>query len=155
MQTSICVTVITAFLSGLVTFFISTYFYVRHESRKEELALLKENMDNRHGLTPGGNAEVKTRFFQALNAVFAPFHHSKQVIEALQDFKTHKNRASDNVTQFIRRMSQDLKIDTSYLEDGFLTSHLLRVRNHAENITSGLRLTLPHTTPALKNGTRI
>ncbi len=119
MQTPILVTVLAALLSGLVTFFISTYFYVRHERRKEKMAVLKEIMGNRHGLTAGGNAEAKVRFFQALNATFAVFHDSKPVVEALQDFKTHKNQTSDNVTQLIRRMSQDLKIDTSYLEDSF------------------------------------
>jgi len=118
-QTPIWVTILVALLSGLVTFFISTYFYVRHERRKEKLSVLKEIMGNRHGLTPVGNAEAKARFFQALNAAFAVFHDSKQVVEALQDFKKHKNRASDNVTQLIRRMSQDLRIDTSYLEDDF------------------------------------
>lgn len=119
MQTPIWVTILTALLSGLLTLFISTYFYVRHEQRKEKLSVLKELMGNRHGLTPAGNAEAKARFFQTLNAAFAVFHDSKPVVEALQDFKKHKNRASDNVTQLLRCMSRDLKIDTSYLEDDF------------------------------------
>jgi len=76
-------------------------------------------MGNRHGLTPVGNAEAKARFFQALNTAFAVFNDSKPVVEALQDFKKHKGHASNNVTQLLRRMSQDLKIDTSYLEDDF------------------------------------
>jgi hypothetical protein len=118
-QTPIWVIILTALLSGLLTFFVSTYFYIRHERRKEKLSVLKEIMGNRHGLTPDGNAEAKARFFQALNGAFAVFHDSKQVVEALQDFKKHENRASDNVTQLIRRMSEDLKIDTSYLEDRF------------------------------------
>ena len=119
MQTPIWITILTALLSGLITFFISTYFYIRHERRKEKLSVLKEIMGNRHGLTPAGNVEAKARFFQALNSAFAAFHDSKPVVEALQDFKKHENRSSDNVTQLIRRMSEDLKIDTSYLEDHF------------------------------------
>jgi hypothetical protein len=103
----------------LVTFYVSTCFYIRHERRKEKLSVLKEIMGNRHGLTPSGGAEAKARFFQALNASFAVFHDSKQVVEALHDFKKYKDRASDNVTQLIRRMSQDLKIDTGYLGDDF------------------------------------
>ena len=119
METPIWVMILTALLSGLVTFFISTHFYVRHERRKEKLSVLKEIMGNRHGLTPAGNAEAKARFFQALNSAFAVFHDSKAVVEALQDFKKCKNRSADNVTQLIRRMSEDLTIDTSYLEDSF------------------------------------
>jgi hypothetical protein len=118
-QTSIWITILAALLSGLVTFFVSTYFYVRHEGRKEKLSVLKEIMGNRHGLTPAGNADAKARFFQALNAAFAVFHDSKQVVQALQDFKKYKNRAPDNVTQLIRCMSHDLKINTSYLDDDF------------------------------------
>lgn len=119
MQTPIWLTILTALISGLVTLLVSTYFYVRHERRKEKLSILREIMGNRHGLVPAGNAEAKARFFQALNSAFAVFHGSKAVVEALHDFKKHKNRSSDNVTQLIRRMSEDLKIDTSYLEDSF------------------------------------
>lgn len=119
MQTPVWLTILAALGSGLITFIISTCFYVRHEYRKEKLTVLKEIMGNRHGLTPAGNADANGRFFQALNTAFAVFHDSKPVVEALQDFKRHKNRTSDNVTQLIRRMSEDLKIDTSYLDDDF------------------------------------
>ena len=119
MQTPIWVTILAALLSGLVTYFISTCFYVRHERRKEKFSVLKEIMGNRHGLTPAGNADANGRFFQALNASFAVFHDSKPVVKALQDFKRRKNRTSDNVTQLIRRMSEDLKIDASFLDDDF------------------------------------
>ncbi len=119
MQVPVWVTILAALLSGLVTFLVSTCFYVRHERRREKLSVLKEIMGNRHGLTPAGSADANGRFFQALNTVFAVFHDSKPVVEALQDFKKHNNRSSDNVTQLIRRMSQDLKIDTTYLDDDF------------------------------------
>lgn len=119
MGTPIWVTIVAALLSGIVTFVISTSFYVRHERRKEKLSILKEIMGNRHGLTIAGNADANGRFFQALNASFAAFHDSKAVVTALQDFKKHGNRAGDNVTQLIRRMSEDLKIDTSFLDDDF------------------------------------
>jgi hypothetical protein len=118
-QTPIWLTILAALVSGLITFFVSTWFYVRHERRKEKLLILREIMGNRHGLVPDGNTEAKARFFQALNSAFAVFHKSKSVVKALQDFKTHKNRSADNVTQLIRRMSEDLNIDTSYLDDSF------------------------------------
>jgi len=85
---------LSALLSVLLTWVLSTWWQMRQERRKEKLTLLREIMGNRHGLIPG-------------------------VIEALQNFKKHKNRTADNVTQLIRRMSEDLKIDTSYLQDAF------------------------------------
>ena len=110
---------LSALLSVLLTWVLSTWWQTRQERRKEKLALLREIMGNRHGLAPGGGAEANARFFQALNSAFAVFHDSKEVIEALQNFKRHKNRTADNVTQLIRRMSEDLKIDTTYLQDAF------------------------------------
>ena len=109
----------SSFFSGLAAYGISTYFYVRHERRKEKLLLLREIMGNRHGLTPGGNAEANAKFFETLNSAFAVFHDSSDVVKALHDFKKHKTRSADNVTQLIREISKDLKIDTSYLEDSF------------------------------------
>lgn len=119
MATPIWPTIVAGLLSGLITFFVSTCFYMRHERRKEKLAILKDIMSNRHGLTPNGDRDAKARFFQTLNATFAVFHDSKPVIEALEDFKRYPNRAADNTTQLIRRMSQDLGIDTGFLEDSF------------------------------------
>ena len=111
--------IVSSLFSGLVAYGISTYFYAKHEQRKEKLSILREIMGNRHGLTLAGNAEANAKFFQALNSAFAVFHDSKPVVKALQDFKRHKGRSADNVTQLIREMSKDLKIDTSYLEDSF------------------------------------
>ncbi|VAW16772.1 hypothetical protein MNBD_BACTEROID05-1161, partial [hydrothermal vent metagenome] len=73
MEAPIWPTIIASLFSGLIAYAISTYFYVRHERRKEKLAILRELMGNRHGLTPGGNTEANARFFQALNATFAVF----------------------------------------------------------------------------------
>jgi hypothetical protein len=117
--TPIWVTFLAAVISGLFTFLVSTWFYMRHERRKEKLSILKEIMGNRHGISANGDAAAKARFFQALNTTYAVFHDSQPVIQALGDFKIHSNRAGDNVTQLIRRMSHDLGIDTSYLADEF------------------------------------
>ena len=119
MQTPIWVIILASLLSGLVTFFISTCFYIRYERKKEKLFVLKEIMGNRHGLTPAGDADAKARFFQALNASFTVFHDSKQVIEALHNCKRHPDQTAANVTQLIRSMCENLKIDTSRLKDNF------------------------------------
>ena len=119
METPIWPTIVAGLLSGLITFVISTYFYLRQERRKEKLALLRDVMANRHGLTSNPDPEAERRIFQALNAAFATFHDCKPVIEAIQNFKRHPTRASDNTTQLIRSMCKDLKIDTTFLEDSF------------------------------------
>lgn len=118
-ETQIWPMIASSLFSGLAAYGISTYFYMRHECRKEKLSILREIMGNRHGLTSAGSAEANARFFQALNSAFSVYHSSKSVVKALQDFKKHKGRTADNVTQLIREMSKDLKIDTSYLEDSF------------------------------------
>jgi hypothetical protein len=110
---------LSGLLSALLASLVTTFINVRQERRKAKLALLVEIMGNRHGLTPGGGAEANARFLQALNCVFAVFHDSREVVFALQDFKKFPQRAGDNVTQLIRRMSHDLKIDASFLEDSF------------------------------------
>jgi len=51
---TIWITIISSLLSGLIVFFISTYFYMRHERRKEKLAVLRQLMGNRHGLITNG-----------------------------------------------------------------------------------------------------
>lgn len=105
--------------SGGLAYAASTYCYLRYERRKEKLAILRALMGARHGLTPRGSAEAKERFLDALNSAFAVFHDSPSVVRALQDFKKHTGRSSDNVTQLLRRISEELKIDTRYLEDDF------------------------------------
>ena len=124
METQIWAKLVAGLFSGLVTFAVSTYVY----RRKDKLALLKEVMANRHGLTPNGDPVAQARFFQALNAAFAIFYDSRPVLEAVRGFKRHPNRASDNTTQLIRRMSKDLGIDASFLEDAFFAEPFIPAR---------------------------
>ena len=72
-------------------------------------------------LVPNGDNEVNREFFRALNEAFAVFEKSKKVIEAIKAFKVHSDKASDNVTLLAREICNDLKIDTSFLEDDFFS----------------------------------
>lgn len=122
MENPVWLTVLISLFSGFAAYAVSTYFYIHYERRKEKLSVLRAIMANRYGLTSAGRSEASGKFFQALNEAFAVFHNSRPVIEALKDFSQHKFRTADNVTQLIRRMSEDLKIDTSYLEDDFFNT---------------------------------
>jgi hypothetical protein len=119
MTSSFWIPIAGTLCSGVAVFVLSTYFHSRRERRKEKFDVLGRIMGNRHGLVANGNAEAKARFFETLNTVFVAFHDSKGVLAALQDFKTHKGRSADNVTQLIRRMSEDLGVDVSSLSDDF------------------------------------
>jgi len=119
MQTPIWLTILLSLFSGIAAYAVSTYVYLRNERRKQKLRIFEELLGNRHGLTLAGGTEAHDRFIRALNASFAIFYQSKSVVEAIQDFKKYKERTADNVTQLLRSISEDLKIDTSYLDDDF------------------------------------
>jgi len=108
-----------ALVSGLVVFGVSAYYQHRREVRKEKLAVLGALMGNRHGLTAAGGDEAKTRFFEALNSTYVVFHKSPSVVEALNNFKKNKGQTGANVTGLLRRMLENLKVDTSDLDDSF------------------------------------
>ena len=119
MQVPIWLTVILTLASGLVTFFISTWFYVRYEERKQKLDVFRGLMANRHGLIEGPDPDVKREFFKSLNEAFVVFGRSPEVMETILNFKVHKNRASDNFTLLARAICADLKIPDSTLKDEF------------------------------------
>lgn len=110
---------LSAIVSGLVVFGVSACYQHRREVRKEKLAALGALMGNRHGLTGAGGNEAKTRFIEALNSAYVVFHKSPSVVEALNKFKKNKSQTGANVTCLLRKMLEDLKIDTSDLDDSF------------------------------------
>jgi hypothetical protein len=122
MTQSLWIPIAGTLCSGVAVFILSTYFHSRRERRKEKFDVLGRIMGNRHGLVVNGSTEANARFFEALNTVFVVFHDSKSVLAALQDFKIHKGRAPDNVTQLIRRMCENLGVDVSSLSDDFFDS---------------------------------
>jgi hypothetical protein len=126
-------TLVAGLFSGFVTFVVSTWVYMRRDRRKDKLALLREVMSNRHGLTPDGDTDARARFFQALNGAFAIFYDSRPVLEAVRDFRRHPSRAADNTTQLIRSMCKDLGIDTSFLEDAFFDEPFIAARGTRRN----------------------
>jgi hypothetical protein len=119
MQVSIWITILSSLASGLFTFAISTWFYVRHEERKQKLEVFRSLMGNRHGLTEQPDPEAKREFFKALNEAFVVFGKSPDVLTAIMNFKTYPHRASDNFTMLARSICSDLKIPDSTIKDEF------------------------------------
>lgn len=119
MQVSIWITLISSLVSGLVTFAVSTWFYVRHEERKQKLEVFRSLMGNRHGLTENPDPDVKREFFKALNEAFVVFGESQDILKAVMNFKICPNRAGDNFTLLAREICSDLKIPDSTIKDEF------------------------------------
>lgn len=119
MQVPVWLTVLSSLASGLVTFSISTWFYIRHEERKQKLEVFRGLMGTRHGLVEKADPETNREFFKFLNEAFVVFGKSPCVIESIKNFKTHPNRVSDNFTILARSICMDLKIPDSTLKDEF------------------------------------
>jgi|TARA_B100000700_G_scaffold309692_1_gene389217 hypothetical protein len=119
MEVSIWVTIGSSLLSGLATFAISTYFYIRHEERKQKIEVFRKLMGNRHGLTNNPDETAKTKFFEALNETFVVFGKSEKVLEAINGFNKNPGRDSDNVTLLARAICKDLSIKERDFSDEF------------------------------------
>ncbi len=122
MEAPIWLAALSSLASGLVTFVISTRFYVRHEERKQKLEVFRGLMGTRHGLVENVDPVINREFFRFLNEAYVVFGMSSCVIDAIKSFKTHPQRTSDNFTILARSMSKDLKIRDSILKDEFFNS---------------------------------
>lgn len=118
-ETLIWTPFLSAVVSGLVVLGVSACYQHRRETRKEKLSILGSLMGNRHGLTEAGSEDSKARFIEALNSAYVIYHKSKPVVDAMSSFKRSKGQARNNVTLLLRRMMEDLGIDTSDLNDSF------------------------------------
>ena len=119
MQVPIWLTIITSLTSGLITYCISTWFYVRHEDRKQKLEVFRNLMGNRHGIIKDPDANVQREFFKALNEAFVVFGKSPEVLWAIMNFKTHPDKASENFISLARAICSDLKIPDATIKDEF------------------------------------
>ncbi len=122
MSLPIWVTFISSILSGLITFFISTYFHLRQEERKQKLALFRGIMGTRHGIVKNADHETKREFYKYLNEAFAVFGKSPEVLKAIINFKIYPTRTSDNFTLLAREICKDLKIPDASIKDDFFNT---------------------------------
>ncbi len=134
MEVSILVTVISSLLSGLMTFAISTCFYIRHEERKQRIEVFRKLMGNRHGLTDNPDPTAKSKFFEALNEAFVVFGKSNQVLEAINNFRNYPERAGDNVVLLARAICKDLDIKDSIFNDSFFDTPFIPSSSKYKNL---------------------
>ena len=91
MQVPVWLTVLLSLASGLVTFSVSTWFYIYYEERKQKLEVFRALMGSRHGLVESADPEVKRKFFMFLNEAFVVFGKSPCIIECLKNFKNFEH----------------------------------------------------------------
>jgi hypothetical protein len=117
----ITVTIIASSISGIVGVIISTFFYIRHERRKDKIETLKRFMGNRYDL-------VGDEFSRAINEVFVVFKGSPKVMKALSAYHekvTANNGSEDELIKLFKAMCNDVGL--SYIE--FNDSFFLRPFN--------------------------
>ncbi len=116
------IVVISSLLSGLIGVGVSTWFFVRHERRKQKFEVLRKIVGTRFALTQKTNPASKAEFFSALNEVVILFHKDKDVITALHTLHRElkvPNRLDDNLVTLFKAMCANLNIKNGGLNDEF------------------------------------
>ena len=122
MANSLWLTILPSVLSGLLGVIISTYYYRRNEKRKLKQDTLRKLLAYRHVGVPGSTEMARESFFAALNDVFAVFHDSREVIQALQTLHAELKRPErlrDHLIRLFKRIFKDLSIDLEGVNDSF------------------------------------
>ncbi|EPS3402314.1 DUF6680 family protein, partial [Vibrio vulnificus] len=118
----ITVTIIASLLSGLIGVGISTWYYHRHEKRKQKYEVLRQMVGSRYALTERAGPEASVAFFSSINEVSVLFHDRPKVIEALKIMHREigtPDRMQDNLTSLFKEMCVDLGIGNGGLNDEF------------------------------------
>ncbi len=111
----ICVTVGSSLLSGVIGVLVSTFFYIRHEKRKDKLETLRRFMGNRYNLTGD-------EFSRALNEIFVVFKGSTSVMNALFSYHqavTSRQRSEDELIRLFKAMCDDVNLSYNEFNDSF------------------------------------
>ena len=101
---------------------IFTWYYHRHEKRKQQFEVLRKLGGSRYALTENTTQEVKVQFFSALNEVVILYHEHPDVIKALQNMHRElkiSDRLHDNLVTLFKAMCKVLKISNNGLNDEF------------------------------------
>lgn len=119
---STAITILSSLISGLIGVSISTFYYRRHEKRKQKFEVLRKIVGTRFALTQNTTNEAKVAFFSALNEVVILFYDNPHVITALHNM--HKelnvpNRLHDNLVSLFKAICKDLNISDAGLNDEF------------------------------------
>jgi len=111
----IVVTIAASLTSGVVGVAISTFFYIRHERRKDKLDTLRRFSGNRFDL-------VGDEFSRALNEVFVVFEKSRKVMHALSAYHqqvTAQQSSEDELIYLFKVMCDDAGLSYREFNDSF------------------------------------
>jgi len=124
--TAISVTIVSSLLSGLISVFITTYYYRRYDRKKMKFDILRRLAGSRYCLVPDSNESSKKEFFEALNEVFIVFHDDEKVLNTLEIFHKELNiagifsdSANNNLVKLFRAIIRNLGIEYKTLTDEF------------------------------------
>lgn len=118
----ITITIISSLLSGIMGVGVSTWYYRRHEKRKQQFEVLRKIVGTRFALTENTTPEAKVQFFSALNEVVILYHENQDVIKALHNLHRElkvPNRLHDNLVSLFKEMCKVLDMKESGLNDEF------------------------------------
>lgn len=118
----VTITIISSLLSGIIGVGISTWYYRRHEMRKQQFEVLRKIVGTRFALTENTTPEAKVYFFSALNEVVVLYHDHPEVITALHNLHRELNvpdRLHDNLVSLFKKMCEVLGMKKSGLNDEF------------------------------------
>ena len=115
-------TIISSLLSGIIGVGISTWYYRRHEKRKQQFEVLRKLVGTRFALTEKATSEAKVQFFSALNEVVVLYHDNPDVIKALHNLHRElkvPDRLHDNLVSLFKEMCKVLNLKDNGLNDEF------------------------------------
>jgi len=118
----VTITIISSLISGVIGVGISTWYYRRHEKRKQQFEVLRKIVGTRFALTENTTPEAKVQFFSALNEVVVLYHEHPEVIDALHNLHRElkvPDRLHDNLVSLFKKMCKVLGIKDNGLNDEF------------------------------------
>ena len=123
---SIWLIIIAALFSGLIgailSSFLSSDLYQRHEKPKQKLDTLRRLWGNRFAIAEGQESKAehaREEFFIALNEAVVVFHDSPSVIDALDKYR--ENNSMDNLVRLFKAMCKNLEVSYELNDSFFLT----------------------------------
>ncbi len=117
---SISVTVIASMLSGIVSTFLTVWYYKKQEIRRRKLDLLSVILQHINCLTPSSdNIERKEVLAGCLNEAFVIFNSNKEITNLLEDMKISVTEVK--LAKVIKLMCIELKLNCAKLSDEFIT----------------------------------
>lgn len=112
--------IFSGLIGAILSSFLSSYLYRRHEKRKQKLDTFRRLLGNRWAITEGQESNFehfRGEFIVALNEIFVVFHDSNSVRDALK--KYNESKSLDNLISLFKAICKDLKISYEFNDSIF------------------------------------